>query len=255
MVRTGIVTACVRHLMAASFLLALEGTLPVLAQQRGTEEREVVYTCPMDKDVRAQTPGKCPKCGMDLRAASRDPIAPRREGRALPNSREGRIDNLIIPDTSVYDQNGRRLRFYSDLVKGKTVAINFIFTTCTTICPPLTATFRRVQRDLGERVGKDIELISVSVDPVVDIPERLKSWAQKFHAGAGWTFVTGSQAEIDGLLVALGAAVSDKNSHTPMVLIGNDRARFWTRAYGLASPDKLANIIIDVASSRAGEGK
>ena len=253
--RTGIVIACVRHVMAASFLLALEGTLPALAQKRGTEQREVVYTCPMDKDVRAQTPGKCPKCGMDLRAVSRDPIAPRKEGRAFPNRREGRIDNLIIPDTSVYDQHGRQLRFYSDLVKGKTVAINFIFTTCTTICPPLTATFRRVQRNLGEREERGIELISVSVDPVVDIPERLKSWAQKFHAEAGWTFVTGSQAEIDGLLTALGAAVSDKNSHTPMVLIGNDQARFWTRAYGLASPDKLTKIIIDVASGHADEGK
>ena len=253
--RTGIVIACVRHVMAASFLLAIEGTLPALAQQRGTEEREVVYTCPMDKDVRAQSPGKCPKCGMDLRAVSRDPIAPRKEGRAFPNRREGRIDNLIIPDTSVYDQHGRQLRFYSDLVKGKTVAINFIFTTCTTICPPLTATFRRVQRNLAEREGRGIELISVSVDPVVDIPERLKSWAQKFHAEAGWTFVTGSQAEIDGLLTALGAAVSDKNSHTPMVLIGNDQARFWTRAYGLASPDKLTKIIIDVASGHADEGK
>jgi len=72
-----------------------------------------------------------------------------------------------IPDVEVYDQNGKRLNFYSDLVKGKTVAINFIFTTCTTICPPLTATFRRVQQDLGE-LSIPAQLISVSVDPGTD---------------------------------------------------------------------------------------
>src|SRR5205085_7081034 len=134
-----------------------------------------------------------------------------------------------IPDVPVYDQNGRRLRFYSDLVKGKTVAINFIFTTCTTICPPLTATFRKVQQELGDRVGGDVQLISVSVDPATDIPERLKDYSDKFHAGPGWTFVTGDRQEISLLLKALGANSGDKNNHSPMVLVGNDRAAYWTR--------------------------
>lgn len=245
--QTGIASAHVRILMATLLLRALEGTLPAPAQQLGTPAQKVIYICPMDKDVRAQAPGRCRKCGMDLRAASPDAIAPGEPGRALPEPREGRVDNLKIPDTTVYDQDGRRLRFYSDLVQGKTVAINFIFTTCTTICPPLAATFRRVQRYLGERVGRDITLISVSVDPAVDIPERLKSFAQKFHAEAGWTFVTGNPAEIDKLLEALGAAVTNKNDHTPMILVGNDSARYWTRAYGLAPAARLVNIISEVS--------
>ncbi|MBV9959357.1 MAG: SCO family protein [Acidobacteria bacterium] len=154
---------------------------------------------------------------------------------------------LKIPDTTVYDQNGRQLNFYTDLVKGKTVAINFIFTTCTTICPPLSATFRRVQQSLQEQAARDVQLISISVDPVTDVPARLKEFAAKFKAGANWTFVTGSKPEIDDLLRALGGYVGDKNDHTPLVLIGNDTAHFWTRAYGLAPASQLVDMIKEAA--------
>lgn len=155
-----------------------------------------------------------------------------------------------VPDAIVYDQNGKRLKFYSDLIKGRTVAINFIFTTCTTICPPLTATFRRVQQELGERGGANVNLISVTVDPTIDTPEQLKLYADKFKAGAGWTFITGGKGEIDRILTALGAAVSNKNDHTPTVVIGNDAARYWTRVYGLSRPAMLADSLIE-ASKRS----
>jgi cytochrome oxidase Cu insertion factor (SCO1/SenC/PrrC family) len=158
--------------------------------------------------------------------------------------------SLRIPDATVYNQNGRRLNFYTDLVKGKTVAINFIFTTCTTICPPLTATFRRVQQQLSEREGNDITLISISVDPTTDTPERLYDFAAKFKAGPGWTFVTGDKAEIDSLLRALGAAVADKNDHTPMILVGNDAVSYWTRTYGLSSPTTLVKVITEAADHK-----
>jgi cytochrome oxidase Cu insertion factor (SCO1/SenC/PrrC family) len=148
-----------------------------------------------------------------------------------------------IPETAVLDQDGRRLDFYKDLVKGKTVAINFIFTTCTTVCPPMTATFRRVQQLLGERAGRDVSLISVSVDPTTDTPERLKAFAEKFKAGPGWTFVTGDKPEIGALLKALGGATADKTDHTPMILVGNEGAGRWTRAYGLSPAATLVKVI------------
>jgi len=154
-----------------------------------------------------------------------------------------------IPNSAVYDQNGKHLDFYTDLVKGKTVAINFIFTTCTASCPPLTATFRRVQQDAAQR-GLAVQLISISVDPTVDTPERLKAFAEKYNAGAGWRFVTGDKSEIDSLLKGLGVAVSNKNDHTPMIMIGNDVADYWTRAYGLSSPTKLVDLIADAADRK-----
>jgi cytochrome oxidase Cu insertion factor (SCO1/SenC/PrrC family) len=160
--------------------------------------------------------------------------------------------SIRIPPTTVQDQDGRSFDFYKDLVKGKTVAIQFIFTTCTGVCPPLAATFRRLQQNLGERVGRDVQLISISVDPATDVPERLKAFSEKFKAGPGWTFVTGGKPEIDRLLGALGGYVSNKTDHTPLVLVGNDAANFWTRTYGLAPPSQIVKVI-DEAAARKGE--
>lgn len=147
-----------------------------------------------------------------------------------------------IPEANVVDQDGRRLSFHSDLVKGRTVAINFIFTTCATICPMLSANFQKVQKEL-DAARDDVRLISISVDPVNDTPARLKRFAEQYRAGPNWTFVTGAKGEIDALLNALGMPVRNKLEHTPLVLVGNDAANHWTRVDGLAAPaDVLAAI-------------
>ena len=153
---------------------------------------------------------------------------------------------LAIPDVLLLDQQGRKVRFYSGLVKGKVVAINFIFTTCTTICPPMGATFAKVQKLMGDR-GKDVHLISVTLDPLTDTPESLRAWAAKFDARPGWTLVTGPKPEVDRLLRALGSYVSQKEDHAPLVLVGNDSRRLWTRADGLSSAAKLVKVIDDVS--------
>ena len=154
-----------------------------------------------------------------------------------------------IPDTIVQDQDGHRLSFYSDLVKGHTVAINFIFTTCTTICPVLSANFRKVQKELGENVA-DVRLISVSVDPATDTPERLKRFAAQYHADPGWSFVTGDKTEVDALLGALGVAVRNKLEHTPTVLIGNDASGHWQRVDGLASSSAILRTLREAAAQQ-----
>ena len=137
----------------------------------------------------------------------------------------------------------QKVRFYSDLVEGKVVAINTIFTTCTTICPPMGATFSKLQRLLGDRLGRDVELISVSVDPAVDTPQRLKAWAEKFHRGPGWTLLTGPKRDVDHLLKALKVFTADKEDHAPIVLVGNSARGEWTRTHALASAGKLAKLI------------
>lgn len=160
---------------------------------------------------------------------------------------------MVIPDVPVLDQHGNKLHFYTDLIKGKTVGINFIFTNCTTICPPLAATFARLQKEMGDKIGKDVHLISISVDPVTDTPERLKAWGAKFKAGPGWTFVTGEKQEMDKLLNALGAAVSKREDHTPAMIIGNDVKGVWTRTYGLAKTNQIIGLINEVIAGKVDE--
>jgi len=205
--------------------------------------------------VTAKSKGKCPKCGMDLRAvdqkeASADDSVASHEAEMTKVSASGQVSKMTIPDIEVLDQNGRKIHFYTDLVKGQTVVINFIFTTCTTICPPLGATFARVQKELGDKVGRDVRFISISVDPATDTPERLKAWGAKFHAGDGWTFVTGNKPQVDELLRVLGASSARREDHSPTVLIGNDAQGAWTRTYGLANTGQLVQIINDMMAGK-----
>ncbi len=231
-----------KHLSLALLLCTL-GFIPTQAQNT---KDEVYYSCPMHASVKAKKPGRCPKCGMDLRAVRHDEATDATANVSFAETagtRSDQISKMNIPDIEVMDQNGRKIHFYTDLVKGQTVAINFIFTTCTTICPPLGATFARVQKELG---NKNVRLISISVDPVTDTPERLKAWGAKFHAGDGWTFVTGSKPQVDELLRALGASSARREDHSPTVLIGNDASGNWTRTYGLAKASQLVQIINNV---------
>lgn len=245
-------------LLAATLSLALVSLFGITASAQGRSQSgsaATIYECPMHPDVTSKRPGRCSKCGMTLKATKRNsvPGAATNVSPVPEKAFENVSAKLSIPDAAVLDQNGRRINFYSDLVRNKTVAINFIFTTCTGICPTLTATFHRVQQELSERAGRDVHLISISVDPATDVPERLKDYSVRFNAGAGWTFVTGNKSEIDELLRALGASAPNKNDHTPMVLIGNDKAGYWTRTYGASSVSSLLKTI-DEAASQKGDG-
>jgi cytochrome oxidase Cu insertion factor (SCO1/SenC/PrrC family) len=100
-------------------------------------------------------------------------------------------------DVELINQDGQKMRFYSDLLKDKVVVINTFFTTCTGVCPPINRNLEKVQEALGERLGKDAFLISMSVDPETDTPVRLKEYSRRFHARPGWIFLTGKKENVD----------------------------------------------------------
>lgn len=175
----------------------------------------------------------------------------------MPGNVEGqrgaRAVKASIPDVEITDQDGSRLHFYSDLIKGRTVAINFIFTTCTYVCPMQGENFSKLQRALGEKIGKDVFLISVSVDPANDTPQRLKAWGKKFDARPGWTLVTGEKSEIDTLLQALTGGPAIKGEHSPIVLVGNFDRGVWFRAYGLAESQRYLDLFDKALSKQYGK--
>jgi protein SCO1/2 len=160
---------------------------------------------------------------------------------------------MRVPDVAVTDQNGRELHFYSDLVRGKVVAISFIFTSCTTICTPIGAKMAALQPALASH--GEVRLISVSIDPATDTPQRLKSWSEKFKPRPGWTLVTGSKKEITRLLAALRAESPNPASHSPILLVGNDATGRWTRVSSLNSVDAIVTAIDGVRTRKEGAGR
>lgn len=155
-----------------------------------------------------------------------------------------------IPDVVLVDQDGRKRRFFSDLVKGKLVLMNAIYTDCPGTCPIQTRIFARAQQMLAERFGDRLQIISVSLDPVTDTPERLAAFAKKFDAGPGWVFLTGPRPDVVRVLKAMDLYAADPRAHTPICVVGDEAAGVWMKAINLTSPVALAKRLEFVASQK-----
>jgi protein SCO1 len=153
-------------------------------------------------------------------------------------------------DVELINQDGEKLRFYSDVLKNKVVVINAFFTTCTSVCPPMNRNLEKIQNALGDRLGRDVFLVSISVDPVNDTPTRLKEYSQRFHARSGWIFLTGKKENVDWALYKLGQYVEEKNDHTSVLIVGNESKGLWKKAFGLAKAEELIKIVDDVINDR-----
>jgi protein SCO1/2 len=152
-----------------------------------------------------------------------------------------------FPNVALTDQNGRRLRFYDDIIRGKIVSINFIYTSCTDICPLDTAQLRRVQQMLGDRVGRDIHMYSISVDPANDTPATLRRFMRSYDVGPGWTFLTGSREDVDLLQRRLGISPIEPGArlseHDTSIVVGNETTGQWIRRSAYENPTLLANLL------------
>jgi len=152
---------------------------------------------------------------------------------------------ILIPNVRVFDQEGRQVRFYSDLVKDKVVLLSFFFTSCGTVCPTQAGRLSELQSRLGERLGKEVFLISVSMNPVVDTPEKLRSWSKALGARPGWTLVSSNAAEMNTMLRAFtGNGPGPKEGHGSLVFLGNDKTGEWFSVEGLSETDELAQLLI-----------
>ena len=158
-----------------------------------------------------------------------------------------------FPNVPLTTQDGVPVRFYDDLIKGKIVAINLIYTTCKYACPLETARLSQVAKLLGDRMGRDVFFYSITIDPDHDTPEVLKEYAAKYQAGPGWTFLTGKQQDIELVSKKLGLYTepnpSNPDGHAPMLVIGNEATGQWMRNSALDNPKFLSRTIGDWLNS------
>jgi protein SCO1/2 len=177
-------------------------------------------------------------------AVWRSGSSPQLPGAALVGSGDTRFPNVPL-----LTHEGRQVRFYDDLVRGKVVAINMMYTQCSNTCPATTANLRLVQKMLGERVGRDVHMYSLTLQPEQDSPERLREYVERHHIGPGWQYLTGTRADIELLRRALGFydvdPVVDLNdlTHTGMLRIGNDVLDRWTMSPAQSGAEQIVATI------------
>jgi protein SCO1 len=157
-----------------------------------------------------------------------------------------------FPNYVVQAHDGRKLRFYDDIVAGKIVVFNMMYSICTGICPGNTANLQLVQKELGRRVGKDIFMYSMTLQPEFDTPQALRDYAKHYAVKPGWTFLTGDPKEMDVIRRKLGfynddpSIDADLANHTGMVRIGNERLDRWFMMPALSKPKQIARTILQV---------
>ena len=156
---------------------------------------------------------------------------------------------LSVPDIEVVNQDGQHVRFNSQVVDGRIAIVTGFFTTCSSMCPITQEKLSKVAKLLGPRLGKDVVIISVSVDAENDTPARMKDWAEKFHTGPGWTLLSGNRAEVDTLLKSLGFFVELRQRHQSALMIGS-AATGWVRISSWTPSEKLAKLAESMLSTK-----
>jgi protein SCO1/2 len=157
-----------------------------------------------------------------------------------------------FPNVVLETHDGRKVRFYDDLIKGKVVAINMMYSICTGVCPTGTANLKQVQQALGKRLGKDVFMYSITLRPEFDNGAALRDYIKHYDIQPGWTFLPGKPQDVDLVRRKLGfvgddeATDADINQHTGMVRIGNERLERWTMAPALGSHRQILRTILEL---------
>ncbi len=149
-------------------------------------------------------------------------------------------------NTEVVSHEGKTLRFYDDLLKDRIFVVNFVFTSCSQLCPLTTARLAEVQQKLGDRVGRDIFFYSITLDPMTDTAEKLKAFADGFKIGPGWLFLTGDPDNVKLVRDRLGERSRDKGEHQATVFMSNNRTGEWLKDSAMSEPDHLVEAILSL---------
>jgi protein SCO1/2 len=158
------------------------------------------------------------------------------------------VAHYVVPDVLVTRMDGSRVHFSRELDDMHPVILNFIYTSCTAICPMTTQVFSSLQEKLGPGLAR-AKMVSVSIDPEFDTPTRLSAYAGTFHAQPSWQFYTGPVSSSILIQKAFGVYRGDKMNHTPVTFFRQAGSKDWVRLEGLATPDELLNVYNNLPSS------
>ncbi len=159
---------------------------------------------------------------------------------------------VTVTDTPLVDQDGRRLRFKSEVLADRIVVIGFVYTSCTTVCPVTSQIMAQAQTRLGERAAADVAFVTVTVDPVRDRPAVLKAHAERI--GANWRWLTGAKPQVDEVLRGFGAWTANFVDHPPLIMVGDAKSGRWLRFFGFPDPDQLVAAVGELGAARKSHG-
>ncbi len=183
-------------------------------------------------------------------ASDPDPHAHHRKMLEEQNQAGANFADIALPDAVLLTRDGVQVNLKNDVVGDRIVVIDFVYTTCTTVCPVLSATFRQVQNKLGDRLGAEVVMVSLSVDPNRDTPARLKKYAERLGAGNSWLWLTGQQQTVREVLEEFGAYTPNFADHPSMVLVGDGKSGQWARFIGFPAAAQIIDKVDEFSAVR-----
>ena len=191
---------------------------------------------------------------MDMEHATHDPMDHATHDHsahtAAPASVVPESVSIKLSNKTLSDAEGHSLRLKSDVVGDHIVVVSFVYTTCTTVCPVVSAIFSDLQNKLGSRLDKDVRLVSLTVDPLRDTPSRLKNYSAQYGAKPGWFWLTGPSASVTEALKGFGAYTPNFEEHPVVVMIGDGKSGKWSRHYGLSNSEHLLTKVDEYLAER-----
>jgi protein SCO1/2 len=186
-----------------------------------------------------------------LPALAADPHANHKNHAPAAKDTKAGTAKVRFDDSVLVDQAGKSMKLKSEVMADRIVVLDFVYTTCTTICPVLTATMVRVQNELDAKARDDVRLVTITVDPARDTPARMKEYGDKMGVKPGWIWLTGPTGRVNEVLKGFGAYAPSFEDHPPLILVGDASTGQWTRFFGFADPK---DVIAKVNELRAARG-
>lgn len=184
-------------------------------------------------------------------AADEDPHAHHRKMMQKPDKPKAQAATIELEDHTLVDQHGKPVQLTTDIIGDRIVVVDFVYTTCTTVCPVLSAIMLQVQGELGDRMGREVMLVSISVDPQRDTPQRMNAYASKLHVRDGWTWLTGEKQDVDAVLKDFGVYTPNFEDHPATVLVGDGLSGEWSRFVGFPGAGDIMNKINEYSAARS----